>query len=172
MLRPSRLAIVLAVASVAVVAPGTASARMTPVGAQFRVVVLAHMSDGTFATLARRGAVGLLRPAVGPTTSRRSALAELVRGAEVNARIGGPIPGKPLIGTDEWKSPSTPMCRMCIVLELPPAGGTIRNDKLYRIAVIGRGYQGLLVSPTTHIAGVVSIVDIAPTALARPATGL
>ncbi len=175
MVRPSRLVILLAVASaaaVALAAPGPAAARMTPLGAQFRVVVLDHMSDGTFAALARRGAVGLLRPGFGPTTSRRSALAELVRGAEVNARIGGAIPGKPLIGTEEQSGASTPTCRMCIVLQLPPAGGKSENDKLYRIAVIGRGYHGLLVSPTTHIAGIVSIVDVAPTALGRPATGL
>ena len=39
--------------------PGTASARMTPLGAQFGVVVVDRMSDGEFAALARRGAVGL-----------------------------------------------------------------------------------------------------------------
>ena len=37
------------------------------------------------------------------------------------------------------------------------------NDRLYRIAVIGNGFHGLLTSPTTHIPGLVSVVDIAPT---------
>jgi hypothetical protein len=61
---------------------------------------------------------------------------------------------------------------MCIVLQLPPRTGTTQNDQLYRVAIVGRGYHGLIVSPTTHIPGLVSIVDIAPTALGRPSTGL
>jgi hypothetical protein len=145
---------------------------MTPLGAQFRVVVLDRITDGTFAALARRGAVGLLRPGFGPTTNRRRALAELVRGAEVNARLGGVPPGKPLIATDKATSTHSPNCRMCIVLEGPPRGAPIANDKLYRIAIVGRGYHGLLTSPTTHIPGLVSIVDIAPTALGHPSNGL
>jgi hypothetical protein len=146
---------------------------VSPQGAQFRVIVVGRMSDDAFAALARRGAVGLLRPGFGPTTSHRSAFAELVRGAEVNSHIGGRPPGKPLIGTDAESSPwIAAYCRMCIVLQLPPHGGTTPNDKLYRIGIVGRGYHGLIVSPTTHIPGLVSIVDIAPTALGRPATGL
>ena len=96
MVRPSRLVLLLAVALAAVAAlavPGTASARMSPPGAPFQVIVVDRMSDGAFATLARRGAVGLMRPGFGPTTSNRSALAELVRGAEVNSHIGGTPPG-------------------------------------------------------------------------------
>lgn len=174
--RRSRLLLLLAVASAAVaalVAPSTASARMTPAGARFGVIVVRQMSDSAFAAFARRGAVGLMRPGFGPTTSRRSAFAELVRGAEVNSHIGGMPPGKPLIGTDvETASWLAASCRMCIVLQLPPPGETIQNDKLYRIAVIGQGYHGLLVSPTTHIPGLLSIVDIAPTALGPPTTGL
>jgi len=54
---------------------------------------------------------------------------------------------------------------MCIVLQLPPRGRPTANDRLYRIAVIGRNFHGLLTSPTTHIPGLVSIVDVAPTAL-------
>ena len=61
---------------------------------------------------------------------------------------------------------------MCIVLQLPPRGSPIANDKLYRIAVIGQNFHGLLTSPTTHIPGIVSIVDIAPTALGRQASTL
>jgi hypothetical protein len=170
LVRPSRLVLLLAVASVALIAlasPGAASARMSPQGAQFRVIIVDRMSDGAFAAFARRGAVGLMRPGFGPTTSHRSALAELVRGAEVNSHIGGMPPGKPLIGTDkETGSWIATDCRRCIILQLPPRPGKIKNDKLYRVAVVGQGYHGLLTSPTTHIPGLLSIVDIAPTALA------
>jgi hypothetical protein len=54
-----------------------------------------------------------------------------------------------------------------IALALPPKGEPIRNDRRYPIAVIGRGFHGLLMSRTTRIPGVVSITDIAPTALER-----
>jgi hypothetical protein len=176
LLRPSRLFVLLAVASAAVAAltvPGTASARVTPLGARFQVVVVDHMSDGAFATLAKRGAVGLMRPGFGPTTSHRNAFAELVRGAEVNSRIGGPVPGKPLIGTDtESGAYAASSCHMCIVVQLPARVGTQKNDALYRVAIVGQGYHGFLVSPTTHIPGLLSIVDIAPTALGRPSTEL
>jgi hypothetical protein len=174
MVRPVRvlplLALVAAVA-VGLATPGVASARQQPVGAPFQVVILDRISDSTFAWLAQHGAVGLLRPGYGPTTNRRRALAELVRGAEVNARLGGVPKGKPLI--DARKASVFPNCHMCIVLQLPPRGGPTANDRLYRIAVIGRGFHGLLTSPTTQIPGLVSIVDIAPTALTgHPATTL
>ncbi|HEY2218543.1 MAG TPA: hypothetical protein VGH35_04335 [Gaiellaceae bacterium] len=174
MVRPVRvlpLLALLAAVAMALVAPGVASARQQPVGAPFQVVILDRVNDSTFAWLAEHGAVGLLRPGYGPTTNRRRALAELVRGAEVNARLGGVPKGKPLI--DPRKASVFPNCHMCIVLQLPPRGGPTANDQLYRIAVIGRGFHGLLTSPTTQIPGVVSIVDIAPTALGgHPATTL
>jgi len=156
------LAILTAVV-VALAAPGPAAARQQPLGATFKVYVLDRISDSTFASLAERGAVGLVRPGYGPTTNRRRALAELVRGAEVNSRLGGVPKGKPLI--DALKASVFPGCRMCIVLQLPARGALRPNDRLYRIAVIGGGFHGLLSSPTTHIPGLVSIVDVAPTAL-------
>jgi hypothetical protein len=173
MVRPARLAVMLAVlaaVAVALVAPGSASARQNPTGAPFQVYVLDRISDATFATLAERGAVGLMRPSYGPTTNRRRALAELVRGTEVNARLGGVPKGKPLI--DAKKASVFPNCRMCIVVQLPPRGAPTSNDRLYRIAVIGRNFHGLLTSPTTHIPGLVSVVDVAPTALQTVATTL
>ena len=162
----------LAAVAVALVAPGSAAARPQPLDAPFKVIVLDRISDATFASLARRGAVGLLRPGYGPTTNRRRALAELVRGAEVNARLGGVPKGKPLIYAN--KASVYPGCpqQMCIVLQLPGRGKPSSNDRLYRIAVIGRNFHGLLSSPTTQIPGLVSIVDIAPTALGHPATTL
>lgn len=168
MVRPVRLLPLLAIlasAGVMLAAPGTADARLTPpgTGLQAGVVVVDRISDGTFATLARRGAVGLLRAGYGPTTNRRRALAELVRGTEVNARLGGVPRGRPLLNTN--KASVYPNCHSCIVVQLPPRGAPTGNNRLYRIAVIGGGFHGLLTSPTTHIPGLVSIVDIAPTAL-------
>lgn len=145
---------------------------MSPPGAQFSTIVADRMTDAQFAALARRGAVGLMRPGFGPTTSRHSAFAELVRGAEVNSHIGRTPPGRPLIGTNEERGWWITRCHMCIVLQLPPRGGTRANDTLYKVAVVGQGYHGLLVSPMTHIPGLVSIVDIAPTALGYQSTKL
>ena len=173
MVRPARLVALLAViaaVAVALAAPGAASARQNPTGAPFQVYVLDRISDATFATLAERGAVGLMRPSYGPTTNRRRALAELVRGTEVNARLGGVPKGKPLI--DAKKASVFPNCHMCIVIQLPPRGAPTSNDRLYRIAVIGRHFHGLLTSPTTHIPGLVSVVDVAPTSLGHVATTL
>src|SRR3954451_15288494 len=174
MVRPARLVALLGVllsAVVALAAPGSASARLTPAGESLHVVVVDRISDATWAELAHRGAVGLLRPSYGPSTNRRRALAELVRGTEVNARLGGVPAGKPLINTN--KASVYPNCKLCIVVQLPPRGRPIANDRLYRIAVIGGGFHGLLTSPTTHIPGLVSIVDIAPTDLrGHPATSL
>jgi hypothetical protein len=82
--RPLALLAVLLSVGVALAAPGTASARQTPPGEIRHVVVVDRISDATFALLARRGAVGLLRPGYGPTTNRRRALAELVRGSEAS----------------------------------------------------------------------------------------
>jgi hypothetical protein len=168
MVRPVRLVALLGVllsVCVALAAPGTASARNTPLGQRYQagVVVVDRISDATWAELARRGAVGLLRAGYGPTTNRRRALAELVRGTEVNARLGGVPKGRPLLNTN--KTPVYQGCHSCIVVQLPPRGAPTANNRLYRIAVIGGGYHGLLTSPTTHIPGLVSIVDIAPTAI-------
>jgi hypothetical protein len=175
MVRPGRLVLLLAVllaVVAALAAPGVASARQTPLGARWRVIVVDRVTNTTWAALSHRGAVGLLRPGFGPTTNRHRALAELVRGAEVNARLGGVPPGKPLIAVDKGTGAAIPTCRMCIVLELPPRGAPTANDKLYRIAVIGQNFHGLLTSPTTHIPGLVSIVDIVPTALGHQASTL
>jgi len=173
LVRPVRLiALLTAVLSVgaALATPGVASARLSPTGAQFQVVVVNRISDRTFALLADRGAVGLVRPGYGPTTNRRRALAELVRGAEVNALLGGVPKGNPLLNA--VKARVFPNCKLCIVLQLPPRGAPTANDRLYRIAVIGHGFHGLLTSPTTRIPGLVSIVDIAPTALQHLHNGM
>ena len=152
---------VVLAAVVALATPGTAAARVTPPGERMHVVVVDRMSDATFKQLAERGAVGLMRPGYGPTTNRRRALAELVRGTETNARLGGVPKGRPLINVNRVAVFNN--CKDCIVLQLPPRGRPVPNDRLYRVAVIAPGFHGLLTSPTTHIRGLVSIVDIEPT---------
>jgi hypothetical protein len=132
---------------------------------RFRVVVEDHWSWGQFANFARRGAVGLLVPGVGPTTNRRRALAELERGAEVNANLGG-VPRGPRLVLPSFVT-GTPSATRLIVVVLPPKGAPLSNDRRYPIAILGGGFHGLLHSPTTRIPGLVSIVDIAPTALGR-----
>jgi hypothetical protein len=162
MVRPVRVLPLLAVlilAGLALVAPGPAAARTWPPGAPFKVVVVERMSDATFNLLARRGAVGLFRPSYGPTTNRRRALAQLVRGAEVNARLGGVPSGKPLINAN--KAAVFHDCRMCIVVKLPPRGWPFANHRLYRIAVIGRGFHGLLTSSTTRMSWTPSSAPVA-----------
>jgi hypothetical protein len=161
-----RMFVVIGAIFAALAVPGHAAARLSPAGAPFQVIVLNRIDDATFKLLAQRGAVGLVRTGYGPTTNRRRALAELVRGAEVNARLGGVPKGDPLLVAT--KATVFPNCNMCIVLQLPPRGAPVPNDRLYRIAVVGRGFQGLLTSPTTRIPGLVSIVDVAPTALDHP----
>jgi hypothetical protein len=158
------VAVALAAVAAALAVPTTASARPTPLGSQVRVIVLDQIPDGMFAALARRGAVGLLRPGVGATTSHRQALAELVRGAEVKARAAAAGHFRPRIGVEQETSDRFSMCKPCIVVALPRARGhMVANNKLFRIAVVGMGARGLLTSPRTRIPGLVSVFDIVPT---------
>jgi hypothetical protein len=53
-----------------------------------------------------------------------------------------------------------------IYVSLPPPG-TRPNTKRYPIAIVGDGWHGILKSPSTRIRGLVSIADIAPTALGK-----
>jgi hypothetical protein len=136
----------------------------------FRVVIVDSLKPRQFQQLAARGAAGLLVPEVGPTTNRRQAVAALVRGAEVNARLGGIPAGPPLLFVSHVSHVSALQVAQggLIVVSLPPRGAPRANDRRYPIVVIGRGFHGLLESPTTRIDGLVSIVDVAPTALGRP----
>ena len=54
---------------------------------------------------------------------------------------------------------------MTFYVTLPPAG-TRANDRRYPIAVVGGGYSGLLESTSTRIPGLVSIADVASSAVA------
>src|SRR5205814_202737 len=81
-----------------------------------------------------RGAVGSMVPASGSTVSRGTALLSL----------------------------SDPPAPVTIYVALPPPGKHHNLDR-YPIAIVGGGYRGLLLSSSTHVPGLVSIADVAPT---------
>jgi hypothetical protein len=135
--------------------PSTAAAAL-------RVVVVPGLTLSDLEPLSARGAVGLLVPGAGPTVSGRTARAALVRG-KVRSSLRGGIPsGPPLISVE---TASAPPRGPAIVLALPRSRQA--NDRRYPIAVLAPGYHGLLTSDSTRIAGLVSIADVAPTALGR-----
>jgi hypothetical protein len=109
--------------------------------------------------VAGSGAVGLMVPGSGSEVSREGALAALTRGAVEPAFTGGVPEGEQLIELAERPAEIT------VYLEVPPPG-THTNDRRYPIAVVGPGYRGLLQSSSTRIPGLVSIADVAPSAVA------
>jgi mono/diheme cytochrome c family protein len=111
------------------------------------------------AQYANQGAVGLLVPGTGTTVTRRGALAALVRGKVRSALLGGVPSGPPLIQLAHSPGPVT------IYVALPPPGKS-HNVHRYPIAIVGGGYHGLLTSTSTRIGGIVSLADVAPTAVA------
>jgi hypothetical protein len=124
---------------------------------RFRVVVVEDLSLADL----DRGAAGLLVPDAGPRTSAARARIALERGAVRNSLLDDSPPGPALVDIEAARGvPAGPT----IVLELP-RGGEQPNDHRYPIAVIGEGYRGVLTSESTRIPGLVSIVDVAPTAL-------
>jgi hypothetical protein len=124
------------------------------------VVVVARVD---VARLARVGAIGLLSPGAGPTVSREAALASLVRGVSHNSSRSG-LPGGKVVITLAKESARGPGA-VTIYVQLPPPG-TRPNTRRYPIAIVGGGYRGILRSPSTRIPGIVSIADVAPTAVA------
>jgi hypothetical protein len=131
----------------------------------FRVVVVDRISASDLKALADRGAVGLLVPGAGAVTNRRYAIASLVRGLNVNPYLKTIPKSRPLLHVEH--ASSIPTRGRAIILALPPSGPLASNERRYPIAVVGAHYHGLLTSRTTRIAGLVSIVDVAPTALGR-----
>jgi hypothetical protein len=128
---------------------------------QLPVVVVPGLELEDLEPLAQRGAVGLLVPAAGPRASQRAAEAALVRGELRNSFRGGLPEGRVLIS---FLRRDRPPPGPAIVLGLP-RGADQPNTRRYPIAVIGPRFRGLLESDETRIAGLVSIVDVAPTAL-------
>jgi hypothetical protein len=141
----------------------TALAAAPAQAAELRVVVVPELELADLAALSRAGAVGLLVPDAGPETSAARALAALERGAVRNSLLAEDPPGDRLI--EATIARNVPAAR-AIVLGLP-RGGRQPNDRRYPIAVLGPGYRGLLTSDSTRIPGLISIVDVAPTALDR-----
>jgi hypothetical protein len=109
-------------------------------------------------TYAGRGAVGLFVPGSGQTASREGAIASLVRGKVEPSVLGGQPSGRHLISLGRRPAEIT------IYVALPPRGKH-PNTKRYPIAVVGGGYHGILVSGSTRIRGLVSIADVAHTAV-------
>lgn len=129
--------------------------------AELRVVVVPGLELADLEALSQQGAIGLLVPDAGPETSAERSLAALERGAVRNSLLRDDPPGDPLLEAGFARNvPPAP----AIVLALP-RGGLQANDRRYPIAVLAPGYRGLLTSRSTRLPGLVSIVDVAPTAL-------
>jgi len=105
---------------------------------------------------ASRGAVGSMVPASGSAVSRETALLSLTHGKLENSLLGGKPKGKAVISLGGPPAPVT------IYVALPPPGKHHNLDR-YPIAIVGGGYRGLLLSSSTHVPGLVSIADVAPT---------
>lgn len=152
----------LAVLPLAVLAFWAAEARAQ--NQPLPVVIVRGLELEDLQALESRGAVGLLVPGAGPTTSAGDARAALARGEVRNSLRGGRPDGPVLI--DFATAAAVPRSGPVIVLGLP-VGGEQSNDERYPIAVLGEGFEGLLVSESTRIPGLVSVADVAPTTLGR-----
>jgi hypothetical protein len=129
----------------------------------FQVVVVPGLTLDDLENIADTGAVGLLNPGAGPETSRALALRALLSG-EVRNSLRGDDPGLLLLEISYTEGPLGSAEGNAIYVGLPE-GGRQPNDRRYPILVVGPGFRGLLTSESTRIPGIVSIADIAPTAL-------
>jgi hypothetical protein len=116
-----------------------------------------------------RGAVGLVVPDAGPETSLERAVASLVRGERRNSLRDGLPDGPVLIDAVvlETERPNRPPRDAELIVVGVPEGGEQPNDRRYPIFVWSSRFDGLLTSESTRIPGLVSIADVAPTALGR-----
>ncbi len=96
--------------------------------------------------------------------SGEAALAMLERGVVSNSLRDGIPGGAPLIRAQ--RTDAVPPGAGLIVLSLPAGEGP--NDRRYPVAVLGGTWRGLLTSGSTRMPGLVSVADIAPTALGEP----
>jgi mono/diheme cytochrome c family protein len=129
-------------------------------GAEARPTIYVMPPNGTFVT-GGMGAAGLYVPGAGGTVSRAVAIAALRRGA-VPSGLGRPH-GKILVDL-AFGVPAQPL-RPAVYVSLPPPGDH-SNTKRYDVLIVGAGYSGILTSDSTRIRGLVSIADLAPTAVA------
>ena len=103
---------------------------------------------------------GLLVVGSGPTVTRRGALASLVRGKLGLSIVHGGLPsGKPLITLAQRPARTT------FYVALPPPGEH-HNVRRYPVAVVGPGYRGILTDTSTRLTGLISLADVARSALA------
>jgi hypothetical protein len=152
--RPLLLTLLVALVAVA---PARAGTQVLP------VVVVPGLTLSDLPELAHHGAVGILVPANGRETSGVQARAALEQGEVRPSYLDGGVPDGPArisVRTASSIGYSQPQ----IVVGLPE-GGPQPNDRVYPILVVAPGFHGLLTSPSTRLPGVVSIVDVAPTAL-------
>jgi hypothetical protein len=152
--RPLLLALLVAVVAAA---PAHAGAQALP------VVVVPGLTLSGLPDLAPHGAVGILVPANGHETSSVQARAALEQGEVRPSYLDSGVPAGPTRISVRTAS-SVDYSRPQIVVGLPE-GGAQPNDRVYPILVAAPGYHGLLTSSSTRLPGVVSIVDVAPTAL-------
>jgi hypothetical protein len=157
--RPPLLPVAIALVAAVLAAAGPAAATQ-----ELPVVVVPGLELDDVAALGDGAAIGLVVPGSGPRITEASALAALERGAVRNSLRGGLPQGPALI--DVEAAPAIPE-GPAIVLGLPE-GGDQPNDRRYPIAVIAPGFDGVLTSSRTRVPGVVSIVDVAATALGEP----
>jgi hypothetical protein len=143
-----RLATVV-VAALAVAAPAVAAPRV-------EVVLVPKLDLSRYAV---QGAVGLLVPGSGSTVTGAGALAALERGRVRSSLLGGRPHGQVLV------RPSRRAGDVTFYVSLP-GPGRHANVRRYPVAVVGRGYRGLLTSSNTRIDGLLSVADIAPSIVA------
>ncbi|MFN8187344.1 MAG: hypothetical protein U0R69_09715 [Gaiellales bacterium] len=118
--------------------------------------------DLDLADVAPTAAAGLAVPGWGDTVSRESALATVESGRLRNPHVETDCAPALQVGVP-ISSPAVDG-EVVVLVELPPEGTTV-NDRRYPIAIEGRGWHGLLRSPSTRIPGLVSLADVAPTVL-------
>jgi hypothetical protein len=146
-----------AILAAVLAALGASVVLATPAGADsdhsVAVIVVPRFAPAFYAD---RGAVGLFVPGAGATVSRERAFASLVRGRVVSSLVD--LDGDPILQLARAPAETT------IYLALPPPGSR-HNVVRYPVAFVGPGYHGLLTSASTRIDGLVSLADIAPSAI-------
>lgn len=144
--------------------PASAAGREARAAAPAPVAVLVErLGPARLRALAREGAVGLLSPGAGATVTRSWTLAGLLRGTTPSASATAAPGGAALIRLAA--RPAAGRGAVTVYVSLPPPG-THPNRRLYRVAIVGGGYHGILRTPSTRIDGLVSVADVAPTAIA------
>lgn len=130
------------------------------------VIAVPGLAVDALDELDERGAIGLIVPGAGPSTSQAGAMRALARGEVTNS----------LADETDDEGGAGDRVRVRLAEAVPrlgdrplivvgvPRGGEQRNDRRYPIAVIAPGYNGVLKSSATRIPGLVAVGDVARTA--------